>query len=124
MVIQVIRTQLMEIPHTKKTTFTSWDKTVSITTLHQKPDRMRTLKEKIIEIQIPRGSGLSLAPVSFGHDAIVREVSSFNRILEFNSIEKTIVVESGITLGKLLEWSFKEKLFFPVLPGSPQITIG
>ena len=114
----------MEIPHTKKTTFTSWDKTVSITTIHQKPDRVRTLKENISEIQIPRGSGLSLAPVSFGHDIIVREVSSFNRILEFNATEKTVVVESGITLGKLLEWSFKEKLFFPVLPGSPQITVG
>lgn len=114
----------MKIPYTKNTTFTSWDKTVSITTLHQKPDRLRMVEEKINELQIPRGSGLSLAPVSFGKDILVRELSSFDRILEFNSNEKTVVVECGITLGKLLEWSFKEKLFFPVLPGSPHITIG
>jgi len=113
-----------QIHNTKFTTFTTYDKTISITTLHQKPDRIRFLEEKMTGFQIPRGSGLSNAPASFGRDVIVRELSSFNRILEFDAKQKTVVVESGITLKKLLEWSFKEKLFFPVLPGHPEITIG
>ena len=114
----------MKIENIRNTTFTSWDKTISISTLHQRPDRIRMIEEKITEPQIARGSGLSLAPTSFGKNILVREVSSFNRILEFDPEHKTVMVEPGITLGKLLEWSFKEKLFLPVLPGSPQITIG
>ena len=35
-----------------------------------------------------------------------------------------MVVEAGITLKKLLTWSFKKKKFLPVLPGQPDITIG
>ncbi|MDE1725713.1 MAG: FAD-binding oxidoreductase [Thaumarchaeota archaeon] len=114
----------MKIPYTKNTTFTSFDKTVSITTLHQKPDRTRMLEESITTFQIPRGSGLSYVPASFGQDTLVRELSPFNRILEFDVKQKTVVVESGITLKKLLEWSFTEKLYLPVQPGYPDITIG
>jgi len=114
----------MVIAYTRHTTFTNFDKTVSITTLHQRPDRIRFLEEKITNFQIPRGSGLSYVPASFGQDVLVRELTHFNRILEFDKEQKTIVVESGITLKKLLEWSFKEKLFLPVQPGYPEITIG
>lgn len=114
----------MKIRFTKNTTFTSFDKTVSITTLHQKPDRTRMLEENITTFQIPRGSGLSYVPASFGQDVLVRELSTFNRILEFDVKQKTVVVESGITLKKLLEWSFTEKLYLPVQPGYPDITIG
>lgn len=114
----------MVIPYTKHSTFTSFDKTVSITTIHQRPDRARTLEEKIIDVQIPRGSGLSYVPASFGQDVLVRELLPFNRILEFDKNQKTVVVEPGITLKKLLEWSFGEKLFLAVQPGFPEITIG
>jgi decaprenylphospho-beta-D-ribofuranose 2-oxidase len=114
----------MKIPHARKTTFTTFDKTISITTFHQRPDRIRMLEEKITCPQIPRGAGLSYAPVSFGQDILVKEITSFNRILEFDEKQKTVVVEAGISLKKLLEWSYQEKLFFPVLPGHPDITIG
>lgn len=114
----------MKIPYTKHTDFTTFDKTFSTVTLHQKPDRIRMLEEKITCLQIPRGAGLSYAPASFGQDILVRELSSFNRILEFDAKQKTVVVESGITLKKLLGWSYSEKLFFPVLPGHPEITVG
>lgn len=114
----------MKILHTKNTTFTSYDRTISITTLHQRPDRIRMLEENISHQQIPRGGGLSYSPASFGENILVRELSSFNRILEFDMEQKTIIVEAGITLRKLLEHSFKERLFFPVLPGHPEITVG
>lgn len=114
----------MKISHARKTTFTTFDKTFSITTFHQRPDRIRMLEEKITCPQIPRGAGLSYAPVSFGQDILVRELTSFNRILEFDEKQKTVVVEAGISLKKLLEWSYQERLFFPVLPGHPDITVG
>jgi decaprenylphospho-beta-D-ribofuranose 2-oxidase len=114
----------MKIANTKTSTFTTFDKTITISTRHQKPDRIRVLYEKIIIDQIPRGAGLSYTPASFGKNVLVREMSSFNRILDYDKKQKTIVVESGITLKKLLEWAFKEKLFLPVLPGHPEITIG
>ncbi|RZD42798.1 MAG: hypothetical protein CXT78_08910, partial [Thaumarchaeota archaeon] len=102
--------------------FTSFDNTVSITTLYQKPDSVRMLKEETV--QIARGAGLSYTPASFGQNILVRDFRQFNRILEFDAKLKTVIVESGITLKKLLEWSFKEKLFFPIMPGFPEITIG
>jgi decaprenylphospho-beta-D-ribofuranose 2-oxidase len=114
----------MTIPYTKHSTFTSFDKTISITTIHQRLDRIRTLEEKITDVQIPRGSGLSYVPASFGQNVLVRELLPFNRILEFDKNKKTVVVESGITLKKLLEWSFGEKLYLVVQPGYPEITIG
>jgi decaprenylphospho-beta-D-ribofuranose 2-oxidase len=114
----------MKIPYTKSTTFTTFDKTVSITTLHQRPDRTRILEENIDGFQIPRGSGLSYVPASFGHDVLVRDLSLFNRILEFDIRQKTIVVEPGITLNELLGFVSKEKLYFPVLPGYPDISVG
>lgn len=114
----------MKIPNTKHSTFTTFDKTISINTFHQRPDRTRIIEQNITCFQIPRGSGLSYAAASFGKDILVRELSCFNRILEFDEKQKTIVVESGITLRKLLEYSFTKKLFFPVLPGHPDITIG
>ncbi len=112
----------MKIRYTKHMNFTSFDNTVSITTLYQKPDRVRMLKEETV--QIARGAGLSYTPASFGQNILVRDFRQFNRILEFDAKLKTVIVESGITLKKLLEWSFKEKLFFPIMPGFPEITIG
>jgi hypothetical protein len=48
----------MKLPYTKNTTFTTFDKTISITALHQRVDRTRILEENIDGFQIPRGSGL------------------------------------------------------------------
>jgi len=108
----------------KKTNFTSFDRSISITTMHQKPDRYRTLEDKSITFQIPRGAGLSYVPASFGKNILVKELLLFNRILDFDESSKIVIVESGITLKKLLEWSFEKHLFFPVLPGWPEITVG
>ena len=114
--------KFVKIPYTMHSIFTSFDNTPSLTTICQKPDRIRMLE--VEAIQIARGAGLSYAPASFGKDVLVRDLSSFNRILEFDREQKTVVVEAGITLKKLLEWSFNERLYFPVMPGFPDITIG
>jgi len=108
----------------KKSNFTSFDRSFSVTTTHQKPDRYRSLLDIEQIPQIPRGAGLSYVPASFGKNILVKEVLHFNRILEFDETSKIVVVESGTSLKKLLEWSVTKNLFFPVLPGWPEITVG
>tara|TARA_B100000378_G_scaffold132826_1_gene107332 strand:- start:1962 stop:3197 length:1236 start_codon:yes stop_codon:yes gene_type:complete len=82
------------------------------------------LNDRNEEFQIPRGAGLSYAPASFGKDRLIRDMCSFDRILEFDESSKIVVVEAGISLKKLLTWSFSKQLFLPVLPGQPEITVG
>ena len=82
------------------------------------------LNDRNEEFQIPRGAGLSYAPASFGKDKLIRDMCSFDRILEFDESSKIVVVEAGISLKKLLMWSFSKQLFLPVLPGQPEITVG
>ena len=91
---------------------------------HQRPDRLRMLNDQNEEFQIPRGAGLSYAPASFGKDKLIRDMRSFDRILEFDESSKLLVVEAGISLKKLLTWSFSKQLFLPVSPGQPEITVG
>ena len=108
----------------KKTKFVSFDRTFSVFANHQRPDRLRMLNDRNEEFQIPRGAGLSYAPASFGKDKLIRDMCSFDRILEFDESSKIVVVEAGISLKKLLTWSFSKQLFLPVLPGQPEITVG
>ena len=98
----------------KKTKFVSFDRTFSVFANHQRPDRLRTLNDQNEEFQIPRGAGLSYAPASFGKDKLIRDMCSFDRILEFDESSKIVVVEAGISLKKLLMWSFSKQLFLPV----------
>ena len=108
----------------KKTKFVSFDRTFSVFANHQRPDRLRMLNDRNEEFQIPRGAGLSYAPASFGKDKLIRDMCSFDRILEFDESSKIVVVEAGISLKKLLTWSFSKQLFLSVLPGQPEITVG
>jgi decaprenylphospho-beta-D-ribofuranose 2-oxidase len=108
----------------KKIKFTSFDKSTSNIAFSQKINGSKDLEEKHNNFQIPRGGGWSFTPLSFGNDILVRDMTHHNNILEFDDKEKSIIVESGLTLRELFEWGFKHKLFFPVLPGFPEITIG
>ncbi len=109
----------MEIHKPKRIKFTSFDESTSIETIFQKPNTIDMLEKKDVVIQIPRGGGWSYAAASFGKNVLVTDTTLFNKILEFNETEKTVVVESGVTLRKLLEWGITKKLFYPVLPGFP-----
>ena len=115
----------LKIPHTKKTKFVSFDGSIEIVSQHQRPDRFRNLEQIPKDvIRIGRGGGYSYAAPSFGKNILTQEMTSFNRILEFDEKSQTVVVESGITLKELLEWSFRKKLFLKIQPGHPDITIG
>lgn len=113
------------ISNIKKTKFVSFDGSIKITSQCQSPSQIQDLEQVPKNmIRISRGGGYSYAAPSFGDNILTQEMTSFDRILEFDEKEKTVVVESGITLKKLLKWSFKKKLFLRIQPGHPDITIG
>jgi len=51
-------------------------------------------------------------------------MAAFDRFLDFDPCHKTVKVEAGMPIGKLMAWAMKRGLYFPVLPGYPEITIG
>lgn len=109
----------------KESSFISFDGAVKIITSHQKPDRYRHLEMDFgNQSRIAQGGGYSFSAASFGENVLVQEMGAFNRFLDFNPIEKTVRVEAGMSLGKLMNWAMKLGLHFPVLPGYPEITVG
>lgn len=105
--------------------FVSFDGAVCAPGLHQRPDRYRHLEADFgTRTRIARGAGLSYAAASFGQEAIVQEMSAFNRMLSFDAAARTLRVEAGLAVGALLEWTAGAGLHFPVLPGYPAITVG
>ena len=120
-----LKQKSLKIPHTKRTKFVSFDGSIEIASQHQRPDRFRNLEQIPKDVvRIGRGGGYSYAAPSFGKNILTQEMTSFNRILEFNEKLRTVVVESGITLKELLKWSFGNKLILKIQPGHPDITIG
>lgn len=109
----------------KCTTFVSFDGRVELSAFHQKPDRYRHLEVDLgSQSRIARGGGYSFSAASFGENVLVQEMTCFDRFLAFDSARKTVRVESGMPLGKLMGWAMQRGLYFPVLPGYPAITVG
>lgn len=105
--------------------FTSFDGTVSTRTEHQRPDRFRHIEMSFDnQFRIPRGGGYSFSAASFGEKKLVQEMSFFNRFVNFDPGHKTVTVEAGMSIGHLMSWAMEHSLYFPVLPGYPEITVG
>jgi decaprenylphospho-beta-D-ribofuranose 2-oxidase len=109
----------------KESTFISFDGAVELCTRHQRPDRYRHLEMDFgNQPRIARGGGYSFSAASFGENTLVQEMSNFDRFVDFDPIRKTVKVEAGMPLGKLMDWAMQRGLYFPVLPGYPEITVG
>lgn len=105
--------------------FVTFDGALSLSCLHQRPDRYRQLAADFgTAKRIGRGAGLSYAAASFGQGSLVQDMTAFNRLLAFDPARGTLRVEAGTTVGFLLEWTGRQGLCFPVLPGYPMITVG
>ena len=88
----------------RRSRFISFDGAVSMSSLHQRPDRYRHLEADLGgEKRIARGAGLSYSAASFGEGIIVQEMSSFNRVLALDRDQCTVRVEAGLTVGDLLD---------------------
>ena len=109
-----------------KKSFSSFDKSFSCNLNYAIPDKYKLLEElsnkneKIINF----GSNLSYSPLGFLKNGISLNIQKFNRVLEFDKTKKIINVEAGISLVELLNFTLKQNLWIPQLPGYPTITVG
>lgn len=109
----------------KESEFITFDGAVTLCASHQRPDRYRHLEMDLgSRPRIARGGGYSFSAASFGDEVLVQEMGCFDRFLDFDQDVNTIKVEAGMPLGRLMDWAMKRGLYFPVLPGYPEITIG
>jgi len=109
----------------KESTFISFDGAVELCASHQRPDRYRHLEMDFgSRTRIVRGGGYSFSAAGFGEQTLVQEMNNFDRFLDFDPSLKTVKVEAGMPLGKLMDWAMQRGLYFPVLPGYPEITVG
>ena len=111
---------------TEKKKLFSFDRNYSAIVNYTKPAKFKELEKisKSEENFINVGSNLSYSPLSFSKKSISISLNRFNRILNFDLKQKEITVEAGITLAELLNFTLKNNLWIPQLPGYPFITLG
>ena len=105
---------------------TSFDKSYSTEIFIKKPDKYREIENNSLsnENLITMGSGYSYAAASFKENSLSLCFEKFNRIINFDKINKTITVEAGIKICDLLNFTLNHNLWIPQVPGYPFITIG
>ncbi len=110
----------------EKVKIQSLDKNYSANIFVKRPEKYRELKEisDRYEKMIPMGSCSSYVPASFCNDNLSILMTKFNKIIEFDKVNKTITVEAGIKISELLQFTLKNKLWIPQIPGYPSITLG
>lgn len=90
----------------------------------------RTIEElqkfiKENERMVIRGGGTGLVGGAIPQNEVVLDVSKLDKISEFHSDKKTIILESGVILDDLQDFLLDKKLEFPINPSSHAIcTIG
>src|SRR6202165_2505274 len=102
----------------------SFDGGVRVHAVVQRPDRYRFWDDVKCEPRIARGAGLSYAAASFREGGLSIEHTSFNRVLDFDSKEHMVEVESGLSLDALHKFLISRALFLKIQPGYGRITIG
>lgn len=80
-------------------------------------------KQKDLSIAI-RGAGRSYDDSAVNHNGILLDCSKLNRILEFDSIQGTIRVETGVTIEQILKRTLPEGWVFPATPGTKFVSVG
>ena len=94
----------------EKKFLTSFDKSYSANIFFKKPEKYREIEnhsrsnENIITI----GSNYSYAPMGFDKNSLAIDLSSFNRIIDFNPDKKEITVEAGIKIYDFLKFTLKK----------------
>jgi hypothetical protein len=114
------------IDNTEKKFLTSFDKSYSSHIFFKKPDKYKEIEKQLVNSEnvITTGSNYSYAPLGFDKNSLSIDLSSFNRILDFNLSKQQITVEAGITILELLRFTLKHNLWLPQIPGYPFISLG
>jgi len=105
--------------------FISFDGGVQAKGFLQQPDRYRYWDRVVAQSPcIPRGAGLSYAAASFLDGGLSISQSAFDRVTDFDTANKVVEVEAGITLLSLYQFLYKHGLYLTVQPGHGRITVG
>tara|TARA_Y100000816_G_scaffold291148_1_gene281622 strand:- start:1496 stop:2824 length:1329 start_codon:yes stop_codon:yes gene_type:complete len=112
--------------NSEKKNLTSFDKSYSANIFFNKPDKYREIEKlsKSNQNIITTGSNYSYAPIGFDKNSTSLDLSSFNRVLDFNVDKKEITVEAGLKIYDFLKFTLKYNLWLPQVPGYPFITLG
>lgn len=105
--------------------FISFDGGFSARGVLQQPDRYRYWDKGASQaLCISRGAGLSYAAASFGGQGISVSHAAFDRVIDYDSENKIVEVETGITLYGLHAFLTSRGLYLQVQPGHGRITVG
>ena len=115
----------MNIKNTESKIFSSFDRSFSVPVFFKKPEKYKEIENlsNIESHMINTGSNLSYCPLSFQKDSLSIILKRFNRIINFDKKNKEITVEAGMTLADFLNFTLKQNLWIPQLPGYPLITL-
>ena len=72
---------------------------------------------------IVRALGGSSGDQAVNMDGVVIDFLKINKILEYNPINKSIIVEGGVKLSSILKKSLKDNLIIEAVPGSLEISV-
>lgn len=116
----------MKFENLERKLFFSYDRNYSADILITQPDKYREIENlaKLQQNLISVGSNLSYSPLSFDKNSLSVVLKKFNRIIDFDLMNKKITVEAGMSLAELLNFTLKHNLWIPQLPGYPEITLG
>ena len=73
---------------------------------------------------IARGLGRSYGDLAQNAGGLVLDMTAFGHILEFDREGGVVTVQSGCSLGRLIEACLPEGWFLPVTPGTRHVTVG
>lgn len=108
-----------------ETTLSSFDRQVRINARLQTPDRYRQLEQLPTDCpRIARGGGVSYVAASFDRKAVSQQMTSFDRLLEFDPVNGRLLVETGASIGAVQSFALARGWTLPVAPGHPRATIG
>tara|TARA_B110001452_G_scaffold209506_1_gene179802 strand:+ start:634 stop:1953 length:1320 start_codon:yes stop_codon:yes gene_type:complete len=104
----------------------SLDRSTNVDIFIKRPDKYREIENFSLSADnlITMGACASYTPASFKKNNLSLLFTKFDRIINFDKVNKTITVEAGIKLSSLLNFTLKENLWLPQIPGYPLITLG
>ena len=108
----------------------SWGRAQVAPSLVARPERMRDLRNAIVEgdptrgTVLARGAGRSYGDVCLNADGGVILTERLNRILSFDDETGLVVVEAGVSFRDLLDTFLPRGFRAPVSPGTAFVTMG
>lgn len=93
-----------------------------------RPERSRDVRSVVLEggasRLIARGNGRAYGDAALNRDAGVLEATRLDRMLDFDAETGLLHCEAGVTLPDVIDLLLPRGYFFPVTPGTKQISIG